>query len=308
LDGVKILTDKICLFFILLSVSFINCEKQSIPEFNDVEAINYVQKQCDFGPRNPNSDAHKRCEEFLYRELSATTDICRRQAFTYIDTIRQDTLHLTNLIASYKPGNTTKRALLCAHWDCRPWADYDPDSSNHAMPVMGANDGASGTAVLLTIAKIFKNHPPPIGVDIILFDGEDYGQYGSQDQWLLGSKYFASHIGNYRPSYVLLLDMIGDVDLNIHKEYYSQTYAGWLVSKIWDTATLENAEHFYPDIVHSVYDDHIPFIERGIPAAVLIDMDYEWWHTVADTPDKCSSESLAEVGRVVLRLLYSPDQ
>jgi glutaminyl-peptide cyclotransferase len=308
LDGVKILIGKTCLILVLLSISFMSCGGQSIPEFDKDEAFNYIKQQCDFGSRNPNSEAHKKCEEFLYRELSATTDICRRQSFTYIDTIRQDTLYLTNLIASYNTKNTTKRVLLCAHWDSRPWADYDPDSSKHSTPVMGANDGASGVAVLLTIAKIFKDDPPPVGVDIILFDGEDYGQYGSQDQWLLGSKYFVSHIGNYKPSYVLLLDMIGDIDLNIHKEYYSQTYAGWFVSKIWDAAALEKAEHFYPDIMHSVYDDHIPFIERGIPAADLIDMDYQWWHTTADTPDKCSAESLAEVGRVVLRLLYGPNQ
>jgi len=308
LDGVKILIEKTCRFLVLISISFICCGDQSIPEFNKEAAFNYIKKQCDFGPRIPDSEAHKKCEEFLYNALSATTDVCRKQNFTYIDTIRQDTLHLTNLIASYNTNNTTKRVLLCAHWDCRPWADYDPDSSNHSTPILGANDGASGVAVLLAIADIFKAHPPPAGVDIIFFDGEDYGQYGSQDQWLLGSKYFTSHPGNYRPSYVLLLDMIGDIDLNVHKEYYSQTYAGWLVSKIWDAAALEKAEHFYPDILHSVYDDHIPFIELGIPAAVLIDMDYEWWHTIKDTPDKCSAESLAEVGRVVLRLLYSPGQ
>jgi Zn-dependent M28 family amino/carboxypeptidase len=172
---------------------------------------------------------------------------------------------------------------------------------------MGASDGASGVAALLEIADILKENPPPIGVDIILFDGEDYGSHGARDQWLLGSKYFTANIGSYRPTYVILLDLIGDTDLNIHKEYHSHTYASSLVNRIWAAAAADSAEHFHPDILHSVYDDHIPFLQLGIPAAVIIDMDYEWWHTVNDTPDKCSAESLEEVGRVVLRLLYDTE-
>jgi glutaminyl-peptide cyclotransferase len=172
---------------------------------------------------------------------------------------------------------------------------------------MGANDGASGTAVLLTLAKIFKDHPPRTGIDIILFDGEDYGDHNVQDNWLLGSKYFVAHIGNYRPQYVLLLDMIGDSDLDIHKDFNSYTYANWLVNRIWKAAKISGAEHFYPDLKHSVYDDHVPFLQKGIPAAVIIDMDYKWWHTTYDVPENCSSESLGEVGRVVLRLLYDKE-
>jgi glutaminyl-peptide cyclotransferase len=288
----------------LFMLLFFSCSRhQEIPEFDEIKAYRYLEEQCEFGARTPNSEAHDLCEDYLFNMLSATTPVCKRQKFIYYDVERDDTLYLTNLIASYNPRNE-ERILLCAHWDCRPWADEDPDSSRHNEPVMGANDGASGTAVLLAIAEIFKIHPPPLGVDLIFFDGEDYGQRGTMDQWCLGSKHFARNIGNYRPAYVILLDLVGDADLNIHKEYYSQLNAGWLVTRIWNAAAVVQAEHFYPDVKHNVYDDHIPFMQIGIPAVNIIDMDYQYWHTVVDTPDKCSPESLGEVGRVVIRTIY----
>jgi hypothetical protein len=284
---------------------FLGCGR-NIPEFDQDKAFSFIEKQCSFGPRVPNSDAHRQCEDYLYDQLSLFAERIRKQKFIHFDEKRGDSLYLTNIIASFDTGNQN-RILLCTHWDCRPWSDKDPDSSNHNLPVMGANDGASGVAVLLTLAEIFKNNPPAMGIDIILFDGEDYGDYEIADQWLLGSKYFTANIGSYRPRYVIMVDMIADADLDIHKDYYSNTYAGWLVNRIWKAAQLEKAESFYPDVLHTVYDDHVPFLEIGIPAAVIIDLDYDWWHTINDTPDKCSAESLGEVGRVVLRLLYDQE-
>lgn len=278
-------------------------DRNSVPFFDEQRAFTYLVDQCEFGPRVPNSPGHRQCKEYLYQQLSATSTRVNRQDFTYYDTTAGDNLLLTNLIASYNVENKN-RILLCAHWDTRPWADNDPDSSRHREPVLGANDGASGVAVLLEIANGFKDAPPPLGIDIVFFDGEDYGMTGTTTGWLLGSKFFTRNIGSYRPYFVVLSDMVGDADLNIYKEHYSQVYAGWLVSLIWEAARRENAEHFYPEIRHTVYDDHVPFLELGIPAADLIDMDYKWWHTVEDTPDKCSPASLREVGRVVLRVIY----
>jgi len=282
------------------------CDNINIPEFDQHKAYSYLQEQCGFGSRVPNSEAHNRCKDYLYLKLTASADVCRKQDFIYYDQMRTDTLYLTNIIASFKPEDK-HRILLCAHWDSRPWADEEADSSLHSQPVMGANDGASGVAVLMVIAEVFKNNPPPFGVDIVFFDGEDYGQSGKADEWLLGSKYFAKNIGGYLPHYVILIDMIGDSELNIYKENYSQTHANWVVSRIWKAAELENAEHFLPDIGKSIYDDHIPFLEIGIPAVDIIDIDYKWWHTIHDTPDKCSPESLGEVGRVVLRMIYDKE-
>ena len=291
--------------WLLVLIVFIlaGCGHQTIPDFDGNKAFIYLKQQCDFGPRVPNSKAAHDCEDYLYDKLAATTDVCRRQKFTYHDEDTGDTLYLTNIIASYNPDNN-QRVLLCAHWDSRPWVDEEPDSSLHHLPVPGANDGASGVAVLLVIAETLKKYRPSIGVDIIFFDGEDYGDFGKPDKWLLGSKYFVKNIGGYHPLYVILLDMIGDADLQIYKEYYSQKYADWLVKRIWRAAELEEASHFYPYVKHAVLDDHRPFQEVGISAAVIIDMDYKYWHKLSDTPDKCSVESLNEVGRVVLRLLY----
>ncbi len=286
-------------------VIFSGCS-QSIPKFDKAKSYNYIIEQCAFGARVPNSEAHDKCEDYLFDKLSEFSENVRRQKFTYYDSSRADTLHLTNLLASFYPEET-QRILLCAHWDCRPWADKEADSSLHNQPVMGANDGASGVALLLTLAEIIKNNPPGMGVDIIFFDGEDYGKYNESDEWLLGSKYFTENIGNYHPMYVILVDMIGDSDLNIHKDYYSNTYSGWLTNRVWKAAEIEQAEHFHPDVLHTVYDDHVPFLLIGIPAVDIIDMDYKWWHTLKDIPENCSPESLDEVGRVVIRVLYDKE-
>jgi len=290
---------------IIILIMLLNCS-ESIPELDSQKAYDYILTQCAFGARVPNSKAHSECEDYLYDKLSEYADIVNRQEFTYYDEERNDTLYLTNLIASFNP-EASNRILLCSHWDCRPWADKEADSSLHNQPVMGANDGASGVALLLTIAEIIKNNPLDEGIDIIFFDGEDYGKYAEADQWLLGSKYFTENIGNYRPRYVLLVDMIADKDLDIHRDSYSNTYAGWLSNRVLKAAELEQAENFYTDVLHTVYDDHVPFLLMGIPAVVIIDMDYEWWHTINDIPENCSVESLDEVGRVVLRMLYDKE-
>lgn len=282
------------------------CQKKGVPLFNADNAFSYLKSQCDFGPRNPNSEGHQKCLKYLFDKLTETTDICRMQSFVYYDSVRRDTLILTNIIASYNP-KSQRRVMLCAHWDCRPWADHEADSSLHDKPILGANDGASGVAVLLELANIFKKESPPLGVDIAFFDGEDYGKESQTDGWLLGSKYFVQNIGGYRPLLVVLLDMIGDSSLQIYKEQYSATYAGRYVDIIWKIAEFEKATHFLPQIKHSVYDDHIPFLQAGIPAVDIIDIDYDYWHTLEDTPDKCSTASLAEVGRVLARLIYDKD-
>jgi len=299
LDRIKILK-LIAILWVVLTLT--GCENK-IPHFNEQLAYDYLVAQCAFGPRVPNSPAHDECKEYLFNKLKQSVAVCRLQEFSYRDTIRNTTLELANILASFNPDKK-RRIMLCAHWDCRPTADHDPDSSKHDQPVPGANDGASGVAVLLVVAEILKDNPLPIGVDIVFFDGEDYGIEGEPDQWLIGSKYFVNNIGSYRPRYVILLDLIGDADLNIYKEYYSMMKSEWLVNRFWKAAELEAAEHFYQEIKHSVYDDHIPFLEIGIPAIDIIDFDYKWWHTVDDIPENCSASSLGEVGRVLVRFLY----
>jgi Zn-dependent M28 family amino/carboxypeptidase len=288
----------LCLFFSFTSLS---CSEK--PQFNSQRAFDDLVAQCDFGPRVPNTDSHERAAEFLFNSLKATTDLCRKQEFTYFDSLTGQTLNLLNIIASYDSGNQ-RRVMLCAHWDSRPRSEKDTDSSKQNLPILGANDGASGVAVLLELGRLFENSPPPVGVDIVLFDGEDYGLNGQQEGWLLGSQHFARRLGTYRPRFAILLDMIGDRDLQIYREGYSDDYAGDLTDYVWKIARKSAPEFFVDSVKDTIYDDHVSLLVRRVKAIDIIDFDYPYWHTQADTPDKCSPQSLAVVGRVLIDLLW----
>ncbi len=292
--------------FIISSIFSINnfCINSSRPAFDKKKAFVFLVEQCSFGPRNPGSAGHSKCLQYLNSTLKKYSSNVRLQNFSHFDPKKNVTLNLTNLIASF-PGTSVsgEKILLCAHWDTRPHADQD--TADRDKPIIGANDGASGVAVLLEIARLFKNSPPPIGVDIIFFDGEDYGQEGDLAQYLLGSKYFAANNPplNYRSG--ILLDLIGEKDLSIPKEKYSYDYLPDYVDKVWEIAAYLGKTVFINEIGPEVYDDHKPLIDAGIPCIDIIDFDYKYWHTHADTPDKCSEESLFAVGEVVLEFVYS---
>lgn len=197
--------------------------------------------------------------------------------------------------------------MLCAHWDSRPRAENDPDSVKGRLPIIGANDGASGVAVLLEIARCLKEKSPAIGVDIVLFDGEDWGISGREDGWFLGSKYFAANLGAYRPRLAILLDMVGDADLKIPREAISQQYAGHINDFIWKIARENNSTVFVDSVGKGILDDHVPLLSRGIRAINIIDFNYPYWHTQQDTPDKCAPASLAAVGNVLWAALQSKE-
>jgi Zn-dependent M28 family amino/carboxypeptidase len=211
---------------------------------------------------------------------------------------------MTNVIASFN-AEKEERVLLCAHWDSRPWADQDPQVENRDKPILGANDGASGVAVLLEIARNIQKSEPLYGVDIILFDGEDSGLPGQSETYALGSQYFAQNKDfRYQPKYGILLDMVGDKDLQIYQEKNSLAYAPQIVEMVWNRAQELGFPAFIPTPGYEVTDDHLPLLRVGIPTIDIIDFDYDYWHTLEDTPDKCSPESLKQVGQVVLSLLY----
>jgi glutaminyl-peptide cyclotransferase len=287
---------------ILLSL-FYRCASHSPPKFDGTEAFRYLVDQCQLGPRNPGSEGHKIARKYLLDNLSQYTNLVKTQEFVYWDTSSRKKLELTNIIASFYP-NKKQRMLLCAHWDTRPTADKDPNPSLREKPILGANDGASGVAILLEIAKVISQKESRWGVDIILFDGEDYGPEGELEKFCLGSKYFAKNKGDYKPEFGILLDMIGDKDLNIYKEGYSTRYAKEFVNLVWAMARRINLECFNDSTKYFVYDDHIPLLEVGIPCIDLIDFDYPYWHTTQDTPDKCSPESLQKIGEVLVEILY----
>jgi Zn-dependent M28 family amino/carboxypeptidase len=271
--------------------------------------MGYLLRQTSFGPRNPESKGHRDCLNYLYSQLLSFADEVRLQEFTaapYDD----KKLRLTNIIASFQPG-AKERLLLCAHWDTRPRADYDQNLERRNEPILGANDGASGVAVLLEIASLMSKQPPPVGVDIVLFDGEDYGLEGDTPNYLLGSRHFAdTKPPEYVPRFGILLDMVGDRLLEISKEGNSVAFAPDIVELVWTTARSLNCPEFVDVVVEPITDDHVPLNEAGIKTVDLIDFRYpdethRYWHTHEDTPDKCSAESLEAVGTVLTHVVYT---
>ncbi len=296
----------------LFSSMFLMCsgcnEKSSTlntPPFDAAYAFEMLKQQCAFGPRTPGTAAHDSCLNFLESQLKQSAASVVRQTFSHtIDKTRQEVV-LTNLIASFNLA-AVDRVLLCAHWDTRPWADQDPDTANHDKPIVGANDGASGVAVLLEIARTLQATPPPAGVDLVLFDGEDLGTAGSSETYATGARYFASQKDSrYNPRYGILLDMVGDRNLNLYKEGNSVRYSADVVNRVWGLAQRLGISEFISEQRYEVADDHVPLLNAGIPCIDLIDFDYPHWHTLADTPDKCSPESLEKVGRVLLAAVYN---
>ncbi|MCI0496279.1 M28 family peptidase [candidate division KSB1 bacterium] len=288
------------IFLMLIS----SCGGQSIPAFNKQNSFHYLEKQCEFGARVPGTAAHLKCRDYLVATLRNYSNQVTLQPFQATMPASQKPVTCYNIIANFYP-NQTRRVLLCAHWDTRPWADRDPDPANHQKPVLGANDGASGVAVLLEIARIISIVPPKFGLDIVLFDAEDFGTYGQNDTWALGSKQFAKNVvKNYHPEFGILLDLIGDADQQLYIEQNSYRYARSVVDKVWNVAQRLHVHEFIPEAKYEVYDDHLSLLEIGIPCIDIIDFDYQHWHTISDTPDKCSPESLDNVGRVLLAVLF----
>jgi glutaminyl-peptide cyclotransferase len=282
------------------------------PAFSGKEAFDYLTAQTNFGPRDPGSSGHRACLGYLTSELERFADAVNRQEFTSTGS-RGEQIRLTNIIASFKLA-AKNRVMLCAHWDTRPWADQDKDPKKRKKPIIGANDGASGVAVLLQLAKLMKQSPQPIGVDILLFDGEDLGQNNDLTNFALGSKYFAAHKpAGFNPQYGILLDMIADAQLEIKKEPNSMRYAPDVVEYVWSTAENLGLREFVDDTSGDIYDDHIPLNEAGIKTIDLIDFNYpdrsnRYWHTTQDTPDKCSPSSLRVVGTLLAHLIYESTQ
>jgi len=299
-----LITKRNILFFVGLLYSILyGCVSSSPQKFDGELAFVDLLEQCQFGPRNPGSEGHQRAKKYLLDKLSTHTNFIKTQEFVYSDQKQKIELELTNIIASFYPNNTS-RLLLCAHWDTRPFADRDPDTALQAEPILGANDGASGVAVLLEIARIISRKEPKWGVDIILFDGEDGGREGDLNGFCLGSKYFARNKGEYQPKFGILLDMIGDKDFALYKEGYSSRYAKEFVDLVWARAKNLGLACFKDSVKYFMYDDHIPLLEAGIPVIDIIDFDYPYWHTTSDTPDKCSPESLQKVGDLLVNILY----
>jgi Zn-dependent M28 family amino/carboxypeptidase len=277
--------------------------------FDGTVAFGFLVKQTQFGPRGPGLPGHDRCLKFLREELKKYADAVLTQDFPYTLPAGKR-VQLTNLIATFNP-NTTNRIFISAHWDTRLWADKDPDKKNWDKAIAGANDGASGVAIILEIARQLRMKPPSIGVDLLLFDGEDLGKTGKPESFSSGAKHFASNLpASFHARFGINIDMVGDRNLEICREQGSERMAPEVQNLVFATAQKLNIPEFNNTLGEEVTDDHLPLNNVGIPTIDLIDFRYpdesnKYWHTLADTPDKCSAASLSAVGRVLMNILYS---
>lgn len=293
--------------FLLIPSLFLNTDIAFPKNFDGDSAFTYLTMQTDIGPRNPGSAGHRACLKLLQGQLEKHGALVTLQPFMYYDVALGKSFTMNNIIGSFSPEKTS-RILLCAHWDTRPFADRDvPENRN--IPIPGANDGASGVAVLLELARQFSLKPPPVGIDIVFFDGEDYGEEGDLENYCLGSRYFIKANNRYFPRFAILLDMIGDSQFEIPIEGYSYQFVPELVNRLWQTAAELEVYEFIPEQRHYVFDDHVILNQGGIPAIDIIDFEYpdashRYWHTLEDTPDKCSPESLEKVGKVLMHFIY----
>lgn len=291
------------------------------PDFSADSAYMFCQQQCDFGPRTMNSKAHDLCGQWIVKRFrNYGMDVTEQQAtLTGYD---GTALRSTNIIASYRP-ELSDRVLLCAHWDSRPWADNDPDEANWHTPVMAANDGASGVAVMLEIARLLQQTDSlNLGVDFICFDAEDWGtpQWSDDDSdsdtWALGAQYWAAHPhrAGYKARFGILLDMVGGEGARFYREQYSIHFASHVVNLVWKAAETVGYSSFFPiKDGGAITDDHVP-VNRlaGIPCIDIIpyypdceDSSFgSTWHTVNDNMQHIDRNTLKAVGQTLVQVLF----
>ena len=282
---------------------------KNIPDFNGNRAYQHILDQCNFGPRNPGSIGHQQFANFLEDYLQRNSMKVIIQDFNYLEHITGVERTGKNLIAQFNL-ESKERLLIGAHWDTRAVADEDPNPDNRSIPILGANDGASGTAVLMELAKIFSNNPPTIGIDLVFFDAEDVGISGQPTTYAMGSEYFSKNLPIKKPNSAIIVDMVGDKYLKIPIERFSFQVNPEMVKEIWNLADDLGLSAFEYRVGYEIYDDHVPLWENAqIPAIDIIDFDYpnlfyNYWHTQNDVPENCSPQSLQQVGTLLLNYIY----
>lgn len=275
------------------------------PAFNGDRSYGYLTQQVAFGPRVPGTEPWKNCRAYLVKHFVALGSIVDSQAFTFHDPYSGADTPMVNIMVRFKGHDQEALPiLLAAHWDSRPRTDFPTIDSLRNKAIPGANDGASGVAVLMELANLFAAQSPACDVELVLVDGEDWGKEGDFDNYLLGAKKFAQAEIRNKFRFGIVLDMIGDRDQQIYREGYSNQYDRNLNDMVWKAARALGIATFVDSVKYTVIDDHLPLSAAGVPTIDLIDFDYPWWHSDEDTPDKCSPQSLANVGKVLAEIVY----
>lgn len=292
-------------------------QRNVVPEFSSQSAYDFIVEQVNFGPRNPNSPGHRQARAYLIetlREYAGRPNVFA-QDFT-VEGYDGKILELTNIIAAFNP-QARDRILLAAHWDTRPRAEEDYNPARRDEPIIGADDGGSGVAVLLELARVMSENLPSVGVDIIFFDGEDYGHTHDLDNYFLGARHWAANppVPGYTPRFGILLDMVGAIGATFPKEGFSRRYANSLVNNVWDVAAELGYDDIFLDLPGGlVYDDHYIVNEyAGIPMINIIHYTSDGrsvefpahWHTHMDNMDIIDIETLQVVGNVVTEIIYN---
>lgn len=288
------------------------------PAFNGDSAYAFTAAQVAFGPRVPGTKAHEACAKWMVEKLKSYSKNVVEQPFK-ARLYDGKTVNGKNIIASFNPESKV-RIFLSAHWDSRPFADHDADEKNHKTPIDGANDGASGVGVLMEVARQLSLKNPTIGVDLVLFDVEDWGEpdgteSAKEDNWCLGSQHWARtpHVQGYKARFGILLDMVGAANAEFAKEGTSMYYAPDVMNKVWDIASkLGFSSYFVARNSNPITDDHI-YVNKiaSIPTIDIIQQDpstpsgfNKHWHTIGDNMDNINKETLSAVGKVCLAVVY----
>jgi Zn-dependent M28 family amino/carboxypeptidase len=286
--------------------------------FDGAAALAHVRTQVAFGPRVPGTEGHRRAGEWIAAQMRTRADTVIEQRWTHV-TRQGDSLPMRNVLARIRP-DLPDRVLYVAHWDTRPIADYDPDVTKRNVPIAGANDGASGVALLIGVAEALRKTAPTVGVDLLFVDGEDFGRFGdlaTHKDVLIGSSWFADHPPEpgYQPIFGVVWDMVGDAELQISQETQSVQGAPEVVQRVWQMAAdLGYADVFLQQSAGYIDDDHVPLLKKGMRVIDVIDFKYgpldrlgnpspSYHHTTLDTIDKVSARSLQIVGDVAVALV-----
>ena len=272
------------------------------PQFNGQRAMDLIRRQVEYGPRSPeNTQAKENTLELIYDSLKPYTDSITVFPFDYRG------YKGNNLVAKFSSNKSGYRPtlMLGTHWDTRAFADKDPNYFKRNSPISGANDGASGVAVLLELGRSLSSNRQAVNVDLMFFDLEDMGGINGMP-FSIGARNFVADNASYRPSAGIIVDMVCDKNLRIPQEINSLNAAPEIMNMVWQSAKRQRSNVFKEELGAAIIDDHIPFLASGVPVVNLIHYPFpSTWHTSRNTIERCSSESLEQVGRVLLDFIYT---